>query len=342
MNIHLTVSFIQTDIAQRSLASHICVILPAAQDNVPHLTVIFSSVNVICRPADHNPAVWRNRLYFVVLACKRQELSRNQRLEDMTVQFCPDIVLLAFFIFRYVICIFKSAYEFRRLSLVFDGIIFFRFRPDAVAQQHFSEVNSEIDFVNTAVFPYQLFKRINGRLKTYAADHQRVRDFFFAYLLSRHAHKQLQDRISLCSCIICNNCRHSLRICNKCPCILKHIVTQKIIFADYIDKSLLFCSCGEETDHFKQILELILHNKERILRHCKIPEIRVHLKCLIEAFLADRQIRVAADLFIILAGDPFHIRYRKFFSADPLRIRNLIFHGNRIDLGSDSQISRNI
>ena len=339
MNIHLTVSFIQANISQRPLASHICVILPAAQDNVSHLTVIFSAVNMIRRSADHNPAVGRNRLYFVVLACKCQELARNQRLEYMTVQFCSDIVLLAFFIFRNVICILKSAGKFRRLCLVFNSIILFRFRPDAVSQQHFFEVNSEIDFVDAAVLFYQLFKCINGRLKAYAADHQRVRDFFFAHLFSRHTHKQLQDCISLCSCIIRDNCRHSLRISNKRPRVLKHIIAQEIILADHIDKALLFCSCRKETDHFKQVLELILHNKERILRHSEIPEIRIHLKCLVEAFLADRQIRVAADLFIVLAGDPFHICYREFFSADPLRIRDLIFHGHRIDFGSDSQIS---
>ena len=305
-----------------------------------NLSVVFSFRNVVRSSSYHHAITRCNRLHLIVFACICQELSRNQCLEYMSIELRSDIVSLPFFIFRNIICILQITDKFRNLRLLFNCIIFLCLCPQTVCQKLITEINPDVDLLNITMLVDQRFQRFKRSIyvKFNTADHQCLCNLIFTDLFSGHPHQKLQYRITFRACVISYNRRNCLRIRKKCLCIFKHIITKKIILANHIDKSLLFCPCCVQTHHLKQIQELIFYNQKGILLCLRTPEIRIYLKGFVKALLTHGKVCVSTDFFIILSRDPFHIQYRKLLTADPSCIGDLVFHSHCIDLCSDTHI----
>ena len=160
LHFYLTISFQNTDIPKWFLTAHAGIILPVTNRNMTNLTVILTPRNMVgC--SSYNYAIARcDRLHFIVFAPISQELPRNQRLENVSVQLRTDIICLSLFILCNIICILQILDKLSDLCMFFNLIILSGDGPKSVFHQFIPEMYPDINLINITMLIDQLFQCI--------------------------------------------------------------------------------------------------------------------------------------------------------------------------------------
>ena len=323
----------------------LCLCAALLQRIAADLAVRDAAMDMVGGPAQDDAFFLIDADHLIILACDRDELSRQIHLADLTQQIGAQEVHILL-----ILCHIAGIMQIAQIRVDEALIIDIQLRMEFLIH---GDLIVEADLLHLDQMAQVLIDAIRDEIQTdllaqegrdifHLAEQQfqLCAHFFDAHRRDDHAHDQLEHHIARCAGKVRGKGRNGLRVTDEDLRIVVHVLPKQILRRDHMDERLITAAGEELSGHLEEVMILILYDHACLTALRRAPEVRDELQHLADAMLLEWNAGVITDQRIILSGDPLHVYDREAVIGVPADFAHAVFQRDHRHFAADAQITR--
>ena len=287
------------------------------------LPVIMPVVVLVRGAVQHAADLRRDGVDAVVFAVVNHELSRHHQLGDVLEKSGVNGLCLQLFVLHHEEGILQGVGEALIENSAGNAVVVDPFGDHVFI--HPGAVDDSDDILaDIGVAVDQIGEGAVNIPRRIAENAQLVGDVILLDRLLRHHQNQTDHRVALGFGIMRCHRGHGVGVGHENAAVAPHVVPHEIVLGDDIDKTLLAAAGQVGPQGGEEVAELIFHDDEGLAALSGSPQVGGKLQAVLQRRLLVRQMGIAADLGVVLSGEPADIAHGHLLLAVPEHLPDLV------------------